>query len=524
MLWKTTLLQFAALSSVHANTIATSNHARSDQLRWGACDVDDPSLQCANLTVPMDYTDPDSDATIQLHLLKVPAVRTPKKGSILFNFGGPGLEARHSLAGLSKRILALTGGDYDLIAHDPRGVAKTFTASCFNTSEERMAGPYAAMSSVADPEDRLALSTLWGASLALGNACYDYPSFQDKGPNLGTVFTARDLMQIVDAVEGDGLLRYWGLSYGTALGATVAAMFPDRIDRMILDSVVNPHQFYNYYDTEIWADADMVFSSFIKECLKAPEHCGFSHRNSTAFDIEKDIYNMIDSLKTEALAAGDQVVDSAIVRSFIRFSLYSPSSYSYLSRALDLLLSNNAAGFMEIYNENLAEGFLATVAQDESAFAIPCSDKIAPQQTFTELGEIFTELNGESRLLGSSGSGLAMICANWRFQAKERYTGNFESKTKHPLLVIGNRYDSATALRCAQNVTASFEDSVLVEHGGFGHGSWSQGSACTSKIIRSYFAEGTLPEYGTICEPDYGPFEPKTIDDVLKDIGFMDGE
>lgn len=32
---------------------------------------------------------------------------------------------------------------------------------------------------------------------------------------------------------------------GTALGATVAAMFPDRIDKMILDGVVNPHLYYH---------------------------------------------------------------------------------------------------------------------------------------------------------------------------------------------------------------------------------------------------------------------------------------
>jgi pimeloyl-ACP methyl ester carboxylesterase len=35
-----------------------------------------------------------------------------------------------------------------------------------------------------------------------------------------------------------------GVSYGTILGATVAAMFPDRIDRIVLDGVENPHEYY----------------------------------------------------------------------------------------------------------------------------------------------------------------------------------------------------------------------------------------------------------------------------------------
>ena len=38
-----------------------------------------------------------------------------------------------------------------------------------------------------------------------------------------------------------------GFSYGTALGATAAAMFPQRIDKMILDGVANSHQYYHSF-------------------------------------------------------------------------------------------------------------------------------------------------------------------------------------------------------------------------------------------------------------------------------------
>lgn len=36
-----------------------------------------------------------------------------------------------------------------------------------------------------------------------------------------------------------------GFSYGTVLGATVASMFPDRMDKVILDGVMNPHEYYH---------------------------------------------------------------------------------------------------------------------------------------------------------------------------------------------------------------------------------------------------------------------------------------
>jgi pimeloyl-ACP methyl ester carboxylesterase len=36
-----------------------------------------------------------------------------------------------------------------------------------------------------------------------------------------------------------------GFSYGTLLGATVAAMFPDKMDKVVLDGVVNPFEYYH---------------------------------------------------------------------------------------------------------------------------------------------------------------------------------------------------------------------------------------------------------------------------------------
>lgn len=74
---------------------------RSQTIQWGPCDF--PSLntrpiECGSVSVPLDYTDPTSNETLTLALIKSPAVApAPTKKSILFNFGGPGYEAMQSL-------------------------------------------------------------------------------------------------------------------------------------------------------------------------------------------------------------------------------------------------------------------------------------------------------------------------------------------------------------------------------------------------------------------------------------------
>lgn len=147
-------------------------------------------------------------------------------------------------------------------------MAKTIPFECYETPEERELGSFKyRMEDILSDANDVAANELWANTGAFANLCGEAQN--ETGELIGTAFVARDMMQIVDALDEDGLLRLWGmifflplgtiydewtsiltkayvgLSYGSALGATAAAMFPDRMDRVLLDGVVNSI-FYNH--------------------------------------------------------------------------------------------------------------------------------------------------------------------------------------------------------------------------------------------------------------------------------------
>jgi hypothetical protein len=92
-------------------------------------------------------------------------------------------------------------------------------------------------------------------------------------------------------------------------------------------------------------------------------------------------------------------------------------------------------------------------------------------------------------------------------QAAELYLGDFTAKTKNPVMLVNGIYDPVTPWNSAVNMSSGFEGAGSLKHRGAGHGVNVHPSVCTGKAIRAYFAEGVVPEEGTVCEPDVGVWE-----------------
>lgn len=53
------------------------------------------------------------------------------------------------------------------------------------------------------------LGKLWGVGEVIADTCFK--KHKKTGDLIGTAFVARDLISVVDALDEDGLLRYWGI-------------------------------------------------------------------------------------------------------------------------------------------------------------------------------------------------------------------------------------------------------------------------------------------------------------------------
>ncbi|KAH8886133.1 TAP domain-containing protein [Thozetella sp. PMI_491] len=454
-------------------------------------------LLCGNLSVPLDYTSPSS-GNLTLQLLKIEATKAPANGSksttILFNFGGPGEPDRLNLAQLSVKLLNMTGGIYDLISFDTRGTGNTIPFNCWGDPVTRALATAGTPSSGRASDT--ALGAQWAAGELLANACY--AAANETGSLAGTAFVARDIIQIVDALNEGGLLRYWGFSYGTVLGATTAAMFPDRMDRVILDGVVNLAEYYHGYDIEKYHDTDKVFAAFVSGCVATPGNCAMAAGNLTAAELTAKIYTMLDNLKYNPIVLGPSVLDYSGALGLILGSLYSPALWPLLGLTIEGIFTKNVT-LVEPLITLLSEG--SDPQLNEYLAGIECSDKFPRASA---VGDIAPHAN---RLFAASefGSGQSLVfawCAQWKMEAKERYTGDFHVQTRNPIMLIGNTFDPVTPLVSARNVSEGFEGSVVLQHNGHGHASIQQPSSCTINYVQDYFGTGKLPAAGTICQPD----------------------
>lgn len=380
---------------------------------------------------------------------------------------------------------------------------------------------------VNDAEDEAGLAYKWAQAQNYASDCLlSQESAPELGEVVGTGYVARDLIQMVNAADGEGApLNFYGLSYGSIIGPTFAALFPDRVGRIVLDGIVNIPEYYHGFNRAWFKDADNALLNLFERCVAAgPSLCPLASRNDTAAQLNNHFYKTLDDLRTDPIPLGSTfVLDPSSLKLGLRIALYGPANYLPLTVLFDELFQpadkRNLTALAEVWLPLADAADLTGVLTDDSASGIFCGDKTLRVGEFSGVyPDLAREFANISRSLGDMANNLDYPCLVWPWHAKGAYQGSWheEIETKNPILFVGNTYDPVSPVSNGHNGSAIFKGAAVLEHQGVGHCSLAHVSLCTSKALRSYFVDGELPKEGTKCPTQFGAFEVgKTWKDAL---------
>ncbi|KAJ7151960.1 TAP-like protein-domain-containing protein [Mycena filopes] len=473
----------------------------SINLTWTPCYSD---FECTRLIVPLDYTSSAAgNASIAVTRYPSTSSKADYLGPVLLNPGGPGGSGVGYVVEAGQHIATVLGPQFDII-------------SWFASDAERAFWIPATQSPVYPSlnESVYAAAQGWARAQVQGQLAAERAG--DYVAYMTTDNTARDMLRITEAFGAERLL-YWGISYGSVLGSTFAAMFPDKVGRVVVDGVLDMEAWYSAnLSTEV-ADTDKALQRFIDGCFAAgPDACAF-YAPSPA-QISANLQFLLDSVKTNPVPVVTPISYNVLVYTLLKNAifdaLYSASTlFAPLAQGLaDLAATGNAStiyrGFVEAGppfdcaqagDNSTASGFDDSY---EAAVSIACGDAVAVNDTAAEIREFYLQAQKVSSFADLWAT-WRVVCSGWKVHREGRFNGPFGAvNTSFPLLVIGNTADPVTSIYGANKTAHAFPGSVLLTLDAVAHTSVLAPSTCVLGYLRKYFVNGTLPEVGTVCTPD----------------------
>jgi pimeloyl-ACP methyl ester carboxylesterase len=342
---------------------------------------------------------------------------------------------------------------YDIISFDPRGIGLTEpSARCMPDGASWWSWQLRmSTEGVLDSSDA-ALGRLWSMSHAWGSSCKTFSEGMD-GPDIKqymtTAFVARDMLEIVErhaayvatrtnpkikqtelaSHRAEAKLQYWGFSYGTYLGYTFAAMFPDRVGRFILDGVVNSDDYNKNLGNGSIHDAEKGMASFYTYCLlSGPEGCPLASSTASVEDLHTRVQNITQSLYHNPLPVpsnyGPEVLTYSDLKALFLVALYRP--LEIFPRLADILLAIESRNGDVLgrypWNYQLSHIYQCPINSSEydidvPEFAILCADGDDISGGDIESFEKYWhELASTSPTMGQIWSLMRMKCMSWKIR------------------------------------------------------------------------------------------------------------
>jgi pimeloyl-ACP methyl ester carboxylesterase len=460
-------------------------------LLWGACGddvvgdiraspnggVQASDLDCATVTVPLDYSQPEG-RKIDIAMTRWPAaVGGTRIGSLLLNPGGPGGSGQDLLVGVvtqnAAKLFELHDA-FDLIGFDPRGVNGSEGLNCVD-------GPTLDKQFNLDlspdtPEEQRALDDYQDQ---IDNACKAKYS-EDFLKQINTENTARDMDQIRIAA-GDEKLTYLGVSYGTYLGSVYATLFPDKVRAMVLDGAFDPAGEDEVASNVIQLKGfEGAFQNWAAWC-ETSAVCAFGPG-----DIDKRWFQLRQQLDEKPIKGDDTrtVNQSTFVGGTIASLYQKAQGWPALGAALKAAENGDGSLLLRLADSQAGRNDDGTYDSIGTAFGVisctsglngaPPIDKEAAAAQLRAASPHFSA-TATAEDFGQSCEGIPTAAGPTPFV----YPGT------GPILVIGGKNDPATPFVWAEKMAKALGPKAsLLSYAGEGHSTWLE-SDCTDVFINS---------------------------------------
>ncbi|GGV75353.1 peptidase [Streptomyces griseoloalbus] len=472
-----------------AGTPRAAEPFHAAEAAWKRCGTDDyPTLQCASVEVPLDHTDP-TGRKITLALSRVRHTAKKYQGPLLVNPGGPGGSGLTLAGFVASSLPEEVAAQYDVIGFDPRGVGASEPALDCAPGHIDPVRPDSVPTTPAVEQANLQRVQSFAA------ACSG--KYADLLPYIDTAGAARDL-DVIRRALGAKKINYLGYSYGTYLGAVYAKLFPERVRRLVLDSVVDP--------TEVWYEANLNQDHAFNDRHRA--FMDWVARYDTTYGlgtdpekIEATWYAMRAALRENP--AGGKVGAAELEDTYIPGGYYN-GYWPYLAEAFSAYVNDKDAEPLIKAFEN----FGAVDAAGDNGYsiytAVECRDAGWPRD-WSQWRKDNWEVYERAPFMTWNNAWYNAPCAFWPTGSLR--PERIRNSKLPPALLFQATHDAATPYQGAATVHRLLDrSSLVVESGGGNHGITLSGNACLDRHLAAYLTDGTVPrgshgEADAVCAP-----------------------
>jgi pimeloyl-ACP methyl ester carboxylesterase len=487
-----------------SSTAATGSSYAPVAPTWGSCG-DSSADQCGQFVVPLDWANPDGEK-ISLAVRLRPHTSAVSKGLMLVNPGGPGASGTR-MVGLADWIPNGVGHQFDVLGWDPRGVGASTPSLHCNTSYFGANRPNFV------PKTHRLMRYWTKKTRRYAAQCGASAASRLLG-HMSTLDNVKDMEALRIALAPAEKISFYGFSYGSYLGQVYATRNPGKVDKFVLDGVIDPTNYWYGANLQQEIGFDRNLNVFFRWIAKHP---GAYHLGTRKKAIRHGFEALLKKLDRHPAfhrkLGPDELTDAILGAAYYVYDWDTiAAAYSRLVRR-----GNGRAMFRMYADANMG---------DDNGYAVylgtQCTDSRGPAWS-TQVKDA-RRINRKHPFLAWDNTWFNAPCVSWPAAALGglAVNGSATAALGGKVLLVNETRDAATPYSGALKVRSLFPSSALIAGvGGTTHAGSLSGVSCVDSRIATFLDSGNLPprQAGTGADVSCPKVPPPTPNRYARSTG-----